>query len=315
MEYFDSLKKKIIDNSHFPLSGVFLIDELRDIFNTGYRAKLSRKKIAYLIEQITAIINGLEQAKSMALAQKKANQDPIYTNIFFNGGGSPNMEEIQKSFPITKIYNQTFSETFVLLAERVKNKQLLSLKGYELAGIISVFYIYQALKILSIPLTKAKNKKALNALRNEVKQQVPLAMNSILKASEALLLSKTLLLEDKQKTIIDTAKYLIEKANREKEEFKKLIDEEAKEIEKRAIREFTKKGAKKRHVPTNNMKADVIQEWYSYYNEMKAQGHTPSKRRFADIIAERYKDKDNDYKIAISWNTVRNNWLKGLPDP
>ncbi|STY59073.1 Uncharacterised protein [Mannheimia haemolytica] len=303
MFFLDNLKQKCTLNIYFPKTGLFLIDELKELF------KYSKPENLNLLNEnriFSCIINSLERLKMeklIKLAREETNKDPIFNGVFFDDNNSPINHNIENYFSDKGYSESTLSEVFVSVVMHTgfnKKSPFCGFKGYELAGAIALFYITKSFKSVDRSYQAHTTSKRLNSLSKRIKANSILSAELCLQASEAVILAQELKFKHREKNLIETAKYLINKTKQNA--IIETTEKVTKEVKHLAIKENAQKALKIRHRANNETKEQLLKAYDEYAKNMLENGMVPNKNQFA---------KDNAEKFGMSECTIRNNWLKG----
>ncbi|MDH2927054.1 hypothetical protein [Lonepinella koalarum] len=303
MGLLKSLKKKCGENPNFPKAGIFLVDELSFIFNHfDENEVINILKNNELSEYLIKTIEQLQNYELVRVAKAEIIKNPIYNTIFFELDGTPIISKIRKYFFET-VPLPNLSNIFVLLTTKIKHiEKFRNLKGYQLAGIISFYYLQSALKIITHGYVRTLTGKALNSLKKQIERNSIKSMELCLQSSEAIILSKQILFEHKEKSIIETAKYLLSKEREKIKIIKEEFEAEKLEIANNAIKENSKKALEARNKPILENKRKFLKAFDEYKEQQISKGLKVSKDHFAEENAQKY---------GVKVKTARKNWLQG----
>lgn len=275
-------KEECTLSKDFPKAGIFLSDELISIFKNSTKENLQLLNGNLILHQIITTLDSLKMEDIIKEALKKAQKDSIYQSVFFESDGKPIISNIYNHFKGYGVFPPSLAEIFCRISSEIelnKNSNFRKFKGYELAGAIAYCYMRKAFQITHKGyLTNITNKK-LNSLKKHIKENIITATELCLEASEAILLAKELLFEDKQKNIVATAKYLIEKSKKE------------------AIKSNAIKASNARHKEDREIKSKILSEYDIYANKMILE------RSLAKMISPEEWQKNTKPSIQLSETT------------
>lgn len=84
MDFLYDFKKKCVLNLYFPKTGVFLIDELKDLLKNSSAENLKFLNEDKIASYMILSIENLKVEKLVKAAQKEARKDPILSAVFFD---------------------------------------------------------------------------------------------------------------------------------------------------------------------------------------------------------------------------------------
>ncbi|MDD6910420.1 hypothetical protein [Actinobacillus minor] len=287
MSYLQNLKSKYVNTgSLFPEFAYFLFDEIERVFD-----KTTNEETLRLLngngfsDYIHTVVKKIEFKKQIEHIDKLTKNDPVYRGMFFNG----NMLDITQAQKYltdnSKEFKIELSDIVLLVIDEMSYTPFNeSLKGYELIGFIALYWLQKAMKISSKEVVKVQTGKHCKQLQKIMNHNEGEAMKFCLLSAEAVAQAHHLKHSRIYRTLIETAKYLIEKAKKEHND----------EIAKKAISDNAKKAVNTRHSKTNELRQRAIEE-FKLQNE--------SKNKFSAKFAKEHK---------LAFTTVRNNWLQGI---
>lgn len=291
------MKTRALKSTHFPKEAMYLFNELDEILDKKFHLLIAKN----IPEVIFHLIYDIYRDKYIKQAIKEAQKDMIIYNAIFVGNiRNPSIEKIKQFLPQLELSLPTLSEiTIELISKAKKYQDLNNLQGYELIGLLAYFFLGLASKITDFEYIRANISK-LTTVKKVTQIQTKnssLTIKYCFLSSEAILLAKKLYFEDKHKTLIETAKYLIDETK------KKTINETKLNIVPEVLKENAIKAVKVRHQRTNELKKQAINEYKTKSEYYKKLGKVLSKNDFARKFALAHE---------LKYETVRKNWLQGI---
>ena len=300
MECTRPMKTKALDSGAFPKEAFYLFHELDSILNIKKHGILIAKNYP---EIISNIIHDFYKKEYIKCAIKEAQKDVIIYNAIFSGNlKNPDIENIRKFMPQLQYTPPSLSAIAInVISESKKYSELNTLLGYELMGLVAYFFLGMASKVTYFDYVRASIGKmtTFKKIIEKQDQNSSLSVKYCFQASEAIMIAKDLYFEQKHKNLVETAKYLIERAKRIaiQETTEKITIKASKE----ALINNSRRALKVRHANNRKMKAQLLREYDQYAREKIAKGEQVSKTQFAKEVAERY---------GLSETTIRKNWLQ-----
>lgn len=301
IQYTASMRNKAFNSKAFPKEAFYLFDELDFILNKKNHGVLIGKNYH---ETIAKIILEFYKMEYLNYAKKEAQKDMIiYSAVFGGNENNPSIEQIRKFMPNLKYNHPPLIKIALnVISKSQELEELKNLLGYEIMGLIAYFFLGSAAKITNFDYIRASFKKMVpyKKINNKQTANEKFPVKFCFKASEALFIAKNLYFENKQKNLIETAKYLIEKIRKETiQEVTETVTQEATKI---ALKNNSKKALEARHKINHQTKEQFLNAYDRYVKESLEKGEIPSKNQFSKDFAPKY---------GISESTARNNWLKG----
>ncbi|MDO9794816.1 hypothetical protein Q7542_11805, partial [Glaesserella parasuis] len=239
------------------------------------------------------IVKKIEFRKQIEYIDKLTKNDPVFRGVFFNGNILDVTQAQKYITDNSKEFKIELSDIVLSVIDEMSCTPFNeTLKGYELIGFIALYWLQKAIKISNKEVIKIQTGKHCKQLQKTMIHNKGEAMKFCLLSAEAVIQAHHLRHLKIYRTLIETAKYLIEKAKIEHND----------EIARKAISDNAKNAVSKRHSKTNELRKQAIEEYKAESARYMEQNIRLSKNHFAEQFA---------LKHNLNYGTVRNNWLKG----
>lgn len=300
MECTQPMKTKALNSKAFPQDALYLFHELDGILNIKKHGILIAKNYP---EIISDIIHEFYKNEYIKCAIKEAQKDVIIYNAVFNGNlKNPDIEQIRKFMPQLQYTPPSLSDIAInVISESKKYAELTTLLGYELMGLVAYFFLGMASKITHFDYVRASIGK-MTTFKKILEKQANnsnLSIKYCFQASEAIMIAKDLYFEQRHRNLVETAKYLIERAKRTA--IRETTEKVTVKATKEALINNSRKALKVRHANNHKMKEQLLREYDQYARDKIAKGEPLSKTQFAKDAAKRF---------GVSETTIRKNWLQ-----
>ncbi|MBN6078310.1 hypothetical protein HYE58_00005 [Aggregatibacter actinomycetemcomitans] len=266
MEYTQSMRNRAFASKSFPREALYLFDEL-DNFLTKKHGILIGKNYPAII---CNIILDFHKNEYLKCARKEAQKDVLIYNAAFVGNTiNPNIEQIEKFIPNLKFNPPHLSNIAInVISESKKYQELKNLLGYELMALIAYFFLGMASKVTDFEYVRASFGKMTTYKKIAGKQtkNSNLSIKYCFQASEAIMIAKTLYFEQKHRNLVETAKYLIERAQ------KIAIQETTEKVTRAALANNAQKALSVRHNNNRKMKDQLLKEFDLYALQQREKG-------------------------------------------
>lgn len=297
MKYTQTMRNRAGRVDEFPKSAFYLFDELDSLLNKKRHGVLMGKGCDSII---CNIILNFQKNEFLKCARMEAQKDIVLYNAAFSGNTrNVDIEQIKKYMPNLKYKPPRLSDIALsVIAESRKYPELKNLLGYELMALIAYFFLGMASKVADFEYVRASFGKMVSYKKIIAKQSKnsSLPIEYCFQAGEAIMIAKTLYFEQKHKTLIETAKYLIERTK------KITIQETSSKVAKATLSNNAQKALSVRHSNNRKIKEQLLKEFDLYVVQQKEKGEPISKNDFSKNAAIKY---------GMAETTIRNNWLKG----
>lgn len=243
--------------------------------------------------------NNIKQAEAQAITSAKelVEEQPELFPYFFDQTESedkfsfPNLDNIHVYFNVPNYdYIETYEELeeyLLLHKDDVLNvPTMIDPKGYEIMASVVLRYVYLSLRYYDRQIQEECYYRYSSAM---TRYSLPefLSMRRERAVSEII---NAFLALDKAKEL----------------RYQLSFNELEEQIRKKALSTNGRKGGKKRHENSQQIKNEILSKWCEYKEDKENRDKPASKTEFARIMAQEYK---------ISELTIRKNWLQGYEPP